>query len=97
VGRKNLSWILVEIKPYIDIDSEDSVIRRFSQEIDPVELLWHRDLKNRSVKILEGKDWKIQMENELPKSFDNITIPSLTWHRVIKGSGDLVLQIKEWE
>lgn len=90
---------MVETKPYIDIDidTEDSVIRRFSQEIDPVELLWHRDLKNRSVKMLEGKDWKIQMEDELPKSFNNITIPRLTWHRVIKGSGDLVLQIKEWE
>jgi hypothetical protein len=59
--------------------------------------MWHRDLKNRSIRVLEGKDWKIQMENELPKSFDSITIPKLIWHRVIKGSGNLVIQIKEWE
>jgi hypothetical protein len=88
---------LVDIKPYIDTHSEDFVTRKFSQEIDPIELMWHRDLKNRNIKVLEGKDWKIQMENELPKSFDTITIPRLTWHRVIKGSGNLVIQIKEWE
>jgi hypothetical protein len=88
---------LVEAKPYTDTLSEDFVTRSFSQDIDPIELMWHRDLKNRNVKVLEGKDWKIQMENELPKSFDTITIPRLTWHRVIKGSGNLVIQIKEWE
>lgn len=88
---------MVETKPYTDTLSEDFVTRSFSQDIDPIELMWHRDLKNRNVKVLEGNDWKIQMENELPKSFDTITIPRLTWHRVIKGSGNLVIQIKEWE
>jgi hypothetical protein len=88
---------LVAQKPYIDTESEDFITRRFSQDIDPIDLLWHRDLKNRSVKILEGKDWGIQLENELPRSFDIITIPKLTWHRVIKGKGDLIVQIKEWE
>lgn len=97
MGRKNLSRILVEIIPYIDVDSGEFITRSFSQDIDPTELLWHRDLKNRSVKIVEGNDWKIQMENELPKPFDNTIIPKLTWHRVIKGSGNLVIQIKEWE
>ena len=72
------------------------MIRRFSQEIDPIELMWHRDLKNRSVKLLEGSGWKIQLENTLPLNLDEIIIPKLTWHRVIKGSGDLVVEIKEW-
>ena len=88
---------MVDIKPYIDTHSEDFIIRKFSQEIDPIELMWHRDLKNRRVRTVEGNDWKIQIENELPKSFDSVIIPKLTWHRVIKGSGDLVLEIKEWE
>ena len=88
---------MVAQKPYIDTESEDFITRRFSQDIDPIDLLWHRDLKNRSVKIIEGNDWRIQLENELPRSFDLITIPKLTWHRVIKGEGDLILQIKEWE
>jgi hypothetical protein len=47
--------------------------------------------------MIKGDNWKIQIENELPKSFNDIIIPKLTWHRVIKGSGDLVIQIKEWE
>lgn len=88
---------MVAQKPYIDTESEDFITRRFSQDIDPIDLLWHRDLKNRSVKIIEGNDWRIQLENELPRSFDLITIPKLTWHRVIKGEGDLIVQIKEWE
>ena len=88
---------MVAQKPYIDTESEDFITRRFSQDIDHIDLLWHRDLKNRSVKIIEGNDWRIQLENELPRSFDLITIPKLTWHRVIKGEGDLIVQIKEWE
>ena len=88
---------MVEQKPYIDTKSEDLTIRKFSQDIDPIELLWHRDLRNRMVKIIEGRNWKIQLENELPKSFEETIIPKLTWHRVIKGEGDLIIQIKEWD
>jgi len=89
---------LVEQKPYIDLNnSEDLTIRKFSQDIDPIELLWHRDLKTRDITLIEGRDWKIQLENELPRTFNTITIPKLTWHRVIKGEGDLIIQIKEIE
>ena len=87
---------MVEEKPYTETFTIDSTIRTFSQEIDPIELMWHRDLKNRSVKLLEGSGWKIQLENTLPLNLDEIIIPKLTWHRVIKGSGDLVVEIKEW-
>lgn len=97
MGWKKLSRILVNTKPYIDIVSENLVIRSFSQDINPIELMWHRDLKNRRVRMIEGSDWKIQMENELPKHLNNIEIPKLTWHRIIKGSGDLVIEIKEWD
>ena len=88
---------MVEKTPYSEIIESDSIIRKFSQDIDPIELMWHRDLKNRSVKVLDGTGWKIQLENSLPKEFTEITIPKLLWHRVIKGSGDLVLEIKEWD
>jgi hypothetical protein len=59
--------------------------------------MWHRDLKNRSVKLIKGSGWKIQLENSLPSDFEEITIPKLVWHRVIKGSEDLVVEIKEWD
>lgn len=84
-------------KPYTDTVTIDSTIRKFSQDIDPIELMWHRDLKNRSVKLLEGSGWKIQLDNSLPLDFNEITIPKLIWHRVIKGSGNLVVEIKEWD
>jgi hypothetical protein len=88
---------LVDKTPYTETFTIDSTIRTFSQEIDPIELMWHRDLKNRSVKLLQGSGWKIQLENSLPSDFTEITIPKLVWHRVIKGSSDLVVEIKEWD
>ena len=41
--------------------------RVFSKDVDSEELIWHRDKKNRIVEILEGDNWLLQMENELPK------------------------------
>jgi len=36
------------MNPYKDLQREDDlIIREFSEDIDPVELKWHRDLKNR--------------------------------------------------
>ena len=88
---------MVDKKPYEETLSEGSIVRKFSQDIDPIELMWHRDLKNRSVKLLHGSGWKIQLENSLPSDFVEIVIPKLVWHRVIKGSDDLVVEIKEWD
>ena len=88
---------MVVEKPYSEILTSDSIIRKFSQDIDPIELMWHRDLKNRSVRLIEGNGWKIQIDDQLPLDFTEITIPKLSWHRVIKGSGDLIVEIKEWD
>ena len=86
------------MNPYLDLEKSDELtIRKFSQDIDPTELMWHRDLKNREVKIVSGKGWKIQLENKLPQDLDSIIIPKLSWHRVIKGEGDLVISIREWD
>lgn len=88
---------MVDKKTYIDTLTVDSTIRKFSQDIDPIELMWHRDLKNRSVRLLQGSGWRIQLEDSLPSDFEEITIPKLVWHRVIKGSEDLIVEIKEWD
>jgi hypothetical protein len=83
---------------YTDLEkSNDLTIRKFSQDIDPIELMWHRDLKNREVKLVSGKGWKIQLENKLPQNLDSVIIPKLSWHRVIKGEDDLIISIKEWD
>jgi len=88
------------MKPYQDnIISEDTKIRIFDENIDPIELMWHRDLKTRQITILEGTGWSYQQEDSLPKQLnpgDQIVIPALEWHRVIKGTTNLKLKIEEY-
>ena len=83
------------MKPYTDIEITDSyIIREFSENIDPIELLWHRDLENRLIESIEETDWQIQLDNQLPSSLNHtIRIPKHEWHRVIKGTGTLKLKI----
>lgn len=85
------------MNPYIDsIESEASVIRVFDQNIDPIELKWHRDLEDREVIILEGEGWYFQKEDSLPIELlpgVSIFIKAMEWHRVIKGAGSLKIRI----
>lgn len=87
------------MRPYNNITSSNNVIiRKFNNDINPIELKWHRDLQSRTVTILEGKGWKYQQDNQLPIELTpglEIFIPKLTWHRIIKGNNDLIIQIKE--
>jgi len=87
------------MKPYqYNIISKDTKIRIFNENIDPIELMWHRDLKSRKVTILEGKGWSYQQEDQLPQTLypgDHIFIPALEYHRIIKGTTDLKIQIEE--
>ena len=81
--------------PYTDIEVTDKyIIREFNENIDPIELLWHRDDESRTIEILGETDWKLQLDNQLPTSLnESIFIPRHHWHRVIKGNGNLKLKI----
>ena len=81
--------------PYTDIEITDKyVIREFNENIDPIELMWHRDDENRTIEIIGETDWKIQLDNQLPTSINQpIFIQKHEWHRVIKGTGTLKLKI----
>jgi len=83
------------MRPYIDLEITDSyILREFNENIDPIELLWHRDDENRTVEIVGQTDWKLQLDNQLPTSINQpIFIPKHEWHRVIKGTGTLKLKI----
>jgi quercetin dioxygenase-like cupin family protein len=85
--------------PYSDLKQSGKVIiREFNENIDPIELKWHRDLQSRTVTVLEGKGWYFQIEDELPielKEGVTIFIPKLEWHRVIKGKTNLKIKIQE--
>lgn len=85
--------------PYTDIKTHTKcIIREFNENIDPIELKWHRDLSNRKITVLEGQGWYFQRDNELPvelKEGVHIFINKLEWHRVIKGNTTLKIQIEE--
>ena len=83
------------MQPYTDLEINNKyIIREFSQYIDPIELMWHRDDEDRTIEILGETDWAIQLDNSLPTSLnDRIFIKRHQWHRVIKGTGNLLLKI----
>ena len=80
------------MNPYINKDN----IRTFSKDVDPMELVWHQDAEDREIEILEGKGWKLKMDNELPFELvrgDHIFITEGRIHRVLKGTTDLKIKI----
>ncbi len=83
--------------PYTDLEiTKEYVIREFDENIDPIELLWHRDDEDRLIEPIQLTDWFIQLEDELPTIINKpIFIPRHTWHRTIKGSGSLVIKIQK--
>ena len=89
---------MTSTRPYKDLEITDEyIIREFDDNIDPIELMWHRDDEDRVVEIIDsGIDWKFQFENELPWELEpnmSICILRHEWHRVIKGTGILKLKI----
>jgi hypothetical protein len=87
------------VKPYSDETlAENAVLRRFDESIDPIELMWHRDDEDRLIEAVSETDWYIQLENELPKKFEEkVFIPRHEWHRLIKGTGDLAVKITKYQ
>jgi len=81
--------------PYTDIEVTDTyIIREFDENIDPIELMWHRDNESRTLEIIGETDWKIQLDNKLPILLENhIFISKHEYHRVIKGTKTLKLKI----
>ena len=69
-------------------------LREFSDDIDTHELEWHIDREDRTIEVLENKDWQVQLDNNLPQLLkETIFIPKETYHRVIKGTGNLKVKI----
>jgi hypothetical protein len=73
-------------------------IRVFEPNDIEAEELWHRDLQDRTITVLEGNGWYFQRDNELPLELEEgvrIFIPKMEWHRVIKGNTILKIKIEE--
>ena len=89
---------MVVANPYLDKLIGEYFVRTFKNDVDDNELVWHRDHQDRYVKIVEGKGWELQIDNELPVELEigkEYFIPKKTFHRIIKGSGNLIVNIKE--
>jgi quercetin dioxygenase-like cupin family protein len=72
--------------------------RRFDKNLPNEELVWHRDKRSRFLTVLEGKGWKFQFDNEVPKEIrpgSTIHINKKSFHRLLKGETDLVVRILE--
>lgn len=68
----------------------------FPETVWEDDLVWHRDAENRTVKVLSGNGWKLQMDDQLPKELvigETHYIPKNTYHRIIKGIGELIVEI----
>lgn len=86
------------VNPYEQINKKDYFIRTFNSNINKNELVWHRDAKNRIVVPVEGKNWKFQFDNTLPKNivkYNEIVIPKNIYHRILIGNDTLKIYIYE--
>ena len=90
-------------KPFEDFEKSiyDKVFTRvFKQNVKKEQLIWHKDRKDRVVKVIYGTGWKLQMDNELPFELElgqNYYIKKENFHRLHKGNSELKLEIKEYD
>ena len=83
--------------PYQELRIFDTILRKFKEDINEDELVWHRDRRDRRVEILNNTNWMVQLEDEIPQQLkETVFIPKNTYHRLIKGTGDLDLRILEF-
>ncbi len=87
------------VKAYYDVSVDNTKrYRLFEGGLDERELLWHQDEWDRKILVLGGKDWKLQMDDELPITLVEgleFEIKNHKFHRVIKGNGNLIIRIIE--
>lgn len=88
------------MNPYTQKNISKNVFTRVFNPKDNEMFIWHRDKKDRIVKIISCNGWKLQIDNELPiilKEDFNYLIQKEVWHRIIAGKDLLVIEITELE
>lgn len=69
-------------------------IRKFSENTEEEEFVWHKDNEDRIVCPTHKTNWKFQRDNSLPETIlGEIKIKAGEWHRIIKGTGDLEIRV----
>ena len=88
------------MNPYNQINISENIFVRTFNPNDNEMFIWHRDKKDRIVKVLESDSWKLQIDNVLPIILEkgkNYLIEKNSWHRIISGNGILKIEITELE
>jgi hypothetical protein len=97
IFEKNRKDKSKEEEPYSDeVVNEDVKFRVFDVNVNNDELKWHRDREDRLVEIIDGDNWGLQFDNQLPIKLvkgQSYIIPEGLYHRVIKGDGQLKVKI----
>lgn len=79
--------------------NDNLIIRIFDESIPDLKYDWHRDKKDRCVKVLsKSEKWLFQYDNSLPFSLNQgkeFFIKKEVFHKLHKGKGTLVLLIRE--
>ena len=90
-------------KPFEDFERDiyyNIFTRVFKESVEKEQLIWHKDKKDRVVKVIYGTGWKLQYDNKLPIELEpgqNYHIKKQEFHRLLKGNSELKLEIKEYE
>ena len=89
------------VTPYQDaLKQENTWQRTFEAHVPDSELIWHQDRNTRQVMVVEGENWQLQLDNQLPEIMmqgATYVIPARMYHRLIKGDSDLIIKISECE
>ena len=86
------------VENYTDFYENGSLFRTIYSKGDSSELEWHRDREDRTIEILSGSYWELQMDNELPRKLEigsKYQIKKNTFHRVFSGKDDLLINIEK--
>lgn len=84
--------------PYSDLETPECTLRVFVEDVEEKKLVWHRDRKDITFKVIGGKDWKLQFDRQPTIDLElNQTyfIPREMMHRMIKGKNNLILEVHE--
>jgi len=84
--------------PFSEELIDNKLIRTFDPDVADEELVWHRDLEDREIIVIQSGEWGYQLDNQLPLPLEDgqvLFIPKMLWHRVIKGNEKLVVEIKK--
>ena len=88
-------------KPFEDFENsiyKNIFTRVFKENVKDKQLIWHKDRKDRVIKVVWGTGWKLQYDNDLPIELEpgrNYYIKKEEFHRLHKGNSELKLEIKE--